>query len=105
MHEVRTAPAISALARVLLSPAMTYQPGDHVFPLDLPRRFLCRVTQTESIALTAEPAQILKLTPLEGPWPSGTDLIRLDSAVVPARVRDLWMPSIASRARLGEVAA
>src|SRR6266852_2845456 len=51
---------------------MLYQPGDHVCPSDLPRRFLCRVEQVESFNVRDGLAQILKLEPLEGPWPAGT---------------------------------
>ena len=69
---------------------MLYQRGDHVSPSDLPRRFLCRVEQVESFKVRDGLAQILKLEPLEGPWPAGTQLIRLDGAVIPAPTRDLW---------------
>ena len=69
---------------------MLYQPGDYVFPSDLPRRFLCRVEQVESIEVGNGLSQILKLEPLEGPWPAGTSLIRLDGAVTLAPTRDLW---------------
>jgi len=69
---------------------MLYQPGDHVCPSDLPRRFLCRVEQVESFKVGDGLAQILKLEPLEGPWPAATRLIRLDGAVIPAPTRELW---------------
>jgi len=69
---------------------MLYQPGDYVCPSDLPRRFLCRVEQADSFNVGEGLAQILKLEPLEGPWPAGTSLIRLDGAVTPAPTRDLW---------------
>ena len=69
---------------------MLYQPGDYVCPSDLPRRFLCRVEQVESIGVGNGLSQILKLEPLEGPWPAGTRLIRLDGAVTPALSRVLW---------------
>jgi len=42
---------------------MLHQPGDHVYPSDLPRRFLCRVGQVESSNVTGGLAQILKLEP------------------------------------------
>ncbi len=32
--------------------------------------------------------------PLEGPWPAGTELIRLDEWVVPARPRRLWQDAL-----------
>ena len=58
---------------------MKYRPGDYVSPADLPRRFVCRVLEAESIH---GGAQILKLEPLEGPWSRGTFLVRFDSGVV-----------------------
>ena len=84
---------------------MLYQPGDHVCPSDLPRRFLCRVEQAESFEVAAGAAQILRLKPLEGPWPAGTRLIRLDDEVFPAPPRELWRrglvrPSAFERPRL-----
>ena len=69
---------------------MLYQPGDYVCPSDLPRRFLCRVEQVESFDVRDGLAQILKLAPLEGPWPAETRLIRLDGDVIPAPTRELW---------------
>ena len=69
---------------------MLYQPGDYVCPSDLPRRFLCRVEQVESFNVGDGLAQILQLAPLEGPWPAGTRLFRLDGAVTPAPTRELW---------------
>ena len=69
---------------------MFYEAGDHVYPRDLPRRFLCRVERVESFRVTDGLLQILELEPLEGPWPEGTHLIRLDGAVIPAPTRDLW---------------
>ena len=69
---------------------MSYEPGDHVYPSDLPRRFLCRVEQIESFRTRDGPAQILDLQPLEGPWSRGTQLIRLDDAVIRAATRELW---------------
>lgn len=85
---------------------MLYQPGDHVCPSDLPRRFLCRVEEVQSFKLRDGLAQILKLEPLEGPWPAGTRLIRLDGAVIPVPTRDLWRrrglvrPSTVARPRV-----
>jgi len=69
---------------------MFYERGDHVYPCDLPRRFLCRVEQVESFRVTDGLSQILELEPLEGPWPVGIHLIRLDRAVMLAPTRDLW---------------
>jgi hypothetical protein len=73
---------------------MTYKRGDYVFPGDLPRRFLCMVSDTETLRLGNSDGQILKLSPLEGPWPQGTFLIRLDHGVRPAlrgRTRSMRM--------------
>jgi hypothetical protein len=69
---------------------MTYRTGDYVFPTDLPRRFLCRVDRAETFSVGDERSQILRLEPLEGPWPSGTRLIRLEPSVSHATARDLW---------------
>ena len=69
---------------------MLYEPGDYVCPSDLPRRFLCRVEQAESFEVGDGLSQILKLEPLEGPWPAGTYLIRLNGAVTPTPTRELW---------------
>ena len=69
---------------------MMYQPGDYVCPADLPRPILCRVRDVESLRAGHEVSQVLKLEPLEGPWPSGTVLIRLDGAVVPVPTRQPW---------------
>ena len=63
-----------------------YQPGDYVYPTDLPRRLLCRVTQAESLNPPGEGFQVLKLTPLEGSWKAGTQLVRFAGGVRPARV-------------------
>ena len=69
---------------------MTYRTGDYVFPTDLPRRFLCRVAESETLVVGRERCQILKLQPLEGPWPPQTTLIRLDPSVMRAVPGDLW---------------
>ena len=63
-----------------------FQPGDYVYPTDLPLRLLCRVTQAESLNPPGAGFQILKLTPLEGPWKAGTQLVRFADAVRPAQV-------------------
>src|SRR5437660_9439309 len=69
---------------------MLYQPGDYVYPADLPRPIVCRVEDVESLRVGREVSQVLKLEPLEGPWPAGSLLIRLDAAVVPVPARTLW---------------
>ena len=63
---------------------MHYRAGDYVCPTDLPRRFVCKITQAERIDVGTTDSQILKLRPLEGPWPPRTVLIRLDTGVLPA---------------------
>ena len=70
-----------------------YQPGDYVYPVDLPRRCLCRVASAESARTDDGAFQILTLEPVEKPqsdWPDGTLLVRLDENVLPAPARDLW---------------
>lgn len=61
-----------------------YHPGDYVYPTNLPRRFLCRIAAVERVDGPAGSAQILRLMPLEGPWPEGALLVRADSWVRPA---------------------
>lgn len=64
---------------------MLYDVGDYVFPVDLPRRVVCRVDAVDRVAIQGgEMIQILTLAPLGGPWRPGTQLIRLDGAVAPA---------------------
>lgn len=72
---------------------MPYQPGNYVYPADLPRRILCRVKQAETLIIRSGPVQVLRLEPLEGPWSNGTALVRLDEYVVPAEPRQLWRAS------------
>lgn len=69
---------------------MLYHVGDWVFPADLPRPVLCRVTQTERLDGRAGGGQILRLAPFAGPWPAGTKLVRLDDWVRPVDPRELW---------------
>jgi len=61
-----------------------YGTGDYVYPTDLPRPHLCRVTEIEEFCIGAGISQLLKLEPIKGPWPEGTRLIRLNTSVVPA---------------------
>ena len=61
---------------------MNFQPGDYVYPVDLPRRVLCRVTGVD----TSDGVQILTLQALEKPW-SDLDaplIVRFDEDVQPA---------------------
>ena len=73
---------------------MIYQTGDYVYPSDLPRPHLCRVSKAETLGVRDGRSQILKLEPVEGPWPRGTTLIRLDDCVIPAQPRQLWQGSL-----------
>ncbi len=67
-----------------------YNPGDYVFLADLPQPYLCRVTDAETFPVGVGQSQMLRLAPLEGPWPAGTMLIRLDQYVKPCDVRSRW---------------
>lgn len=72
---------------------MAYQPGDYVYPADLPRRLLCRVARTDSGTTDTGRFQILTLEVLEGPWrdwPETRHIVRLDEDVVPAPGRAVW---------------
>ena len=62
---------------------MMFQPGDYVYPTDLPLRPLCRVTHAESLNPGGEGFQVLKLTPLRGSWIAGTQFIRFADGVRP----------------------
>ena len=65
---------------------MLLNSGDLVFPSDLPRRFLCRVEDIDTIGLESGPFQIMTLAPLEGPWTPSTRLVRTNQTVlVPSR--------------------
>ncbi len=70
---------------------MIYQPGDYVYPADLPRAHLCRVLRTETLTVHKGRSQLLRLQPLEGPWSPNTELVRLDDYVLPAKPRQLWL--------------
>ena len=85
---------------------MLYDVGDYVFPVDLPRRVVCRVDAVDRVAIQGgETIQILTLAPLGGPWRPGTLLIRLDGAVAPVdeRLRRPRASRHAMRARLDEM--
>jgi hypothetical protein len=83
---------------------MTYQPGTYVYPVDLPRRVLCRIAAVETHRTRCGVFQILELVPLDGPWRSGTRLVRLDDAVAPAQVRQLWRSATANDHSIHDVA-
>ena len=74
-----------------------YDRGDYVFLADLPRPFLCRVLDVETFTVGSGRSQMLKLAPLEGPWPADTTLIRLDHCVKPCDVRSRWRAPTATR--------
>jgi hypothetical protein len=76
---------------------MLLSQGDLVFPSDLPRRFLCRVDEVETIGLTSGPFQIMKLAPLEGPWTPSTRLIRTSHDVLVPPRREIWRYHALSR--------
>jgi hypothetical protein len=59
-----------------------YGVGDYVVPTDLPRPFLCRVTESHPVDGTM--LQVLELRPFDGPWPRGTRLVRGSDWVRPA---------------------
>ena len=61
---------------------VTYALGDYVVPTDLPREFLCRVSEAHAVDGTA--LQVLELQPFDGPWPRGTRLVRGSDWVRPA---------------------
>jgi hypothetical protein len=60
-----------------------FQPGDYVYPTDLPLRLLCRVTQAESLNPGGEGFQVLRLTPLDRSWNDGAQLVRFAEGVRP----------------------
>src|SRR3989442_14666631 len=70
---------------------MTYEPGDLVYPADLPRRVLCRVLEVEVFAAGSGISQLLRLEPLEGQrWHPGTSLVRRGEAAPPLAKGDRW---------------
>jgi hypothetical protein len=83
-----------------------FQPGDHVYPTDLPRRFVCRVMEADAVQLNGPVSQVLKLEPLEGPWPAGTWLIRLNTWVAringPTQLRGPLRPALRLRGADGQ---
>ena len=97
---MRVPPSLAAWA--LLSTAagdvmeverMAFRPGDYVYPADLPRRLLCRVTCAESGRTRTGPFQILTLEPLGKPWSEWHEaplIVRLDEDVRRVVARDLW---------------
>ncbi|HJQ82677.1 MAG TPA: hypothetical protein VKA21_01270 [Candidatus Binatia bacterium] len=77
---------------------MQFRPGDYVYPADLPRRLLCRVTGTENGNTPTGPFQILTLEPLGKPWSDWIEaplIVRLDENVRPVPTRDLWQHAAA----------
>ena len=71
---------------------MAFRPGDYVYPADLPRRLLCRVTAVDTERTATGAFQILTLEPVDALWkgPGAAELVRLDENVRPAPSRDGW---------------
>jgi hypothetical protein len=67
---------------------VAYGLDDYVVPTDLPRPFVCRVTEAHVVPNTS--LQVLELDPQDGPWPAGTRLIRGSDSVRPATSSELW---------------
>ena len=61
--------------------------GEMVVPMDLPRVFVCAVVSTHPVGVCGE--QLLALEALDGPWPPGTQLVRLDETVRRARTAEI----------------
>jgi hypothetical protein len=59
-----------------------YQVGAFVVPTDLPREFVCQITEAYSVEGT--PLQVLELRHFDGPWPRSTKLVRGSDWVRPA---------------------
>jgi len=75
-----------------------FRTGDYVYPVDLPRRLLCRVSLVDSAQTTRGAFQILTLEPLEGVWRQAftpDPVLRFDQDVRRAGTRDLWQASVA----------
>jgi hypothetical protein len=57
--------------------------------------------EADAVQLNGDVSQVLKLEPLEGPWPAGTWLIRLNTWVArvagPTRLRGPLRPAIRMR--------
>ena len=78
-----------------------FRTGDYVFPVDLPRRLLCRVAEADTAQTTTGVFQILTLEPLQGPWweeRPGDPVIRFDRDVRRAGTRELWHARVADAA-------
>ena len=76
-----------------------YQVGEFVIPIDLPRVFVCYVTNAYPIG--QEDDQLLELQPLDGPWPVGTLLIRMDHMVRTASPVEVGLAQAGSRHHSG----
>jgi len=86
---------------------MAFRTGDIVYPADLPRRLLCRVTCAESGRTRTGSFQILTLEPLAKPWNEWGDaplIVRFDDAVRAVDARDLWCAPTVARFRTAGVA-
>lgn len=65
----------------------SYAVRDYVVPTDLPRDFVCMVTDAQAVEGTS--LQVLELDPSGGPWPHGTRLVRGSDWVRPATASEL----------------
>jgi len=74
-----------------------YEVGAFVIPVDLPRLFVCYVTNAHPIG--EDDDQLLELQPLDGPWPIGTLLIRMDHMVRAASPVEVGLARPPSRPR------
>ena len=79
-----TCPSARGQRRAGMRRGVMFQPGDYVYPTDLPLRLLCRITHVESLNPGGEGFQVLKLTPLAGPWNARAQLVRFSEGVRPA---------------------
>ena len=86
---------------------MAFRTGDFVYPTDLPRRLLCRVTCVESGSTRTGPFQILTLEPLGRPWNQWDDaplIVRFDHDVLAVDRDELARAAEPARFRTQNVA-
>ena len=76
---------------------MSYQAGDIVYPADLPKRFPCCVEQAEQLTTSSGSVQLLRLVPLEGPWPRASSS-RVFFKISPSEAAEMYSVA-ASHAR------
>ena len=71
---------------------MRYERGDYVYPLDLSRAVLCRVTRADNVSVPGHAGQLLRLEPADHEWSDTRPLVRRDDGVAPAYPRQLDCP-------------